>query len=72
MLTLIYILKVNWYEIFVADHITIISMNFSKDRLYYNWDTAIFVNSDLNLHFQGQMICFFVACHNAVIVVEIW
>ena len=42
--------------------------NFGENQSYHCWHTAIFVNSDLDLHFQEQMItcffCYWLRCHH--------
>ena len=35
-------------------------------------ETAIFVNDDLDLHFEGRMMQIFVSEHDAITMVEIW
>ena len=42
---------------------------FGKNRSYISWNTAIFVNWNFDLHFQDQMIRYFIAVLDAVIVV---
>ena len=48
---------------FVAGHSAIIYVKFGKDRSYHSGDTAILLNGDVGLHFQGQMIRSFITGH---------
>ena len=67
MATLTYIFKVSLYDMFVATTFASFLSEFGKNLSYNSCDTVIFVNSDLGLHFQGQMIsrfCCWLRCYH--------
>ena len=70
MATLTYIFKVSLYDMFVATTFTSFLSEFGTNLSYNGCDTVIFVNSYLDLYFQGQMISRFVAGCVAIIVVK--
>ena len=65
----IYIFKVSWCKVLLRAWLPSLLWKFGKNRLHNTGATPIFVNSDLDLHFQGQMIRHFLLL---VTILSLW